>query len=130
MNDEEMEVTEGKSWEDSLDTELWTPPVVDIYETETDYFISASMPGVTKDNVRVKVEKANLIIMGRINYDEIQNRKFLLKESRTANYYRSFKLSESVNEKNVDATFEDGQLLVKIPKYHKSKPRSIEIKFL
>lgn len=130
MSDELIDQPKMKSWEESLESELWTPPTVDIYETETDYFITANMPGVSKENVRVKVEKANLIIMGRISYDEIATRKFLLKESRTANFYRSFKLSESINEKNVDAVFEDGQLLVKLPKFHKSKPRSIEIKLL
>ncbi|MCB0732882.1 MAG: Hsp20/alpha crystallin family protein, partial [Ignavibacteriae bacterium] len=64
------QVDEKRSWEDALEQESWVAPLVDLYETNDDYFIVAAMPGVGKEDVKVKVEDGNLIIMGRINYME------------------------------------------------------------
>jgi HSP20 family protein len=66
--------------------------------------------------------------MGRINFDETINRKYVLHETEIGNYYRRFKISESVDESKIDAKLEDGILNVKLPKHDRIKPKTIEIK--
>lgn len=125
---EMVEVKTKNSWDEALEKESWVAPLVDIYETEDDYFLTAYMPGVAKEDVKIKLEDGHLVLMGRINYDEAINKKFVLKESETGNFYRRFKISESIDEPKIDANIEKGVLVVKLPKHDRIKPRTIEIK--
>lgn len=127
-NKEVVTVNEEQSWEQALEKESWVAPLVDIYETEEDFYLTAVMPGVEKKDVKIKMEEGNLILMGRIKYDEALNRKYVLKETETGNYYRKFKISNSVDESKIDASFENGILNVKLPKHERIKPKNIEIK--
>lgn len=123
-----VEVKQPKSWDEALEKESWIAPLVDIYETKDDYFLSAFMPGVKKENVKIKLEEGHLVLMGRINYDDSVNRKYVLHESEIGNYYRRFKISDSIDESKIDAKLEDGILNVKLPKHERVKPKNIEIK--
>jgi HSP20 family protein len=102
--------------------------LVDIYETDNVYYLNAYLPGVTKDNLKIKLEDEHLIIMGRINFDDVVNRKYVLKETETGNFYRSFKIGDSIDESNIEAHLENGILEIRLPKHERVKPRTIEIK--
>lgn len=127
-NKEVVTLNEEKSWEDALEKESWIAPLVDIYETEEDFYLTAVMPGVEKKDVKIKMEDGNLILMGRINFNEIINRKYVLKETESGNYYRKFKISQSVDDSKINASYENGILIVKLPKHERIKPKNIEIK--
>ncbi len=122
------EVTTQKSWEEALEKESWIAPLIDIYETNDDYFLTAQMPGVTKENIKIKLEEGHLILMGRINFEDAVNKKYVLKESETGNYYRRFRISDSIDESKIDAKLENGILNIKLPKHERVKPKTIEIK--
>ncbi len=117
-----------RSWEEALEKESWVAPLIDIYETNDDYFLVANMPGVNKEDVVVKVEDGDLVIMGRIDFQNELNRKYLVKEIDTSNYYRKFNLSDSIDEEKIDAKLENGKLFVHLPKVERIKPKMIEIK--
>jgi HSP20 family protein len=130
MNDtkEMVDVNQPKSWDEALEKESWIAPLVDIYETKEDYFLTAAMPGVKKEHVKIKLEEGHLVLMGRINFDETVNRKYVLHETEIGNFYRRFKISDSVDESKIDAKLEDGILNVRLPKHDRIKPKTIEIK--
>ncbi len=122
-------VEETNSWEHALENESWMAPLVDIYETDDDYILMANMPGVNKEDVKIKLEDGDLIIMGRKHdnvYDE--NRHYLMKEIDSSNYYRKFNLSESIDDEKIDAAMENGILKIHLPKVERVKPKTIEIK--
>lgn len=128
-NKDLMQVKEkDKNWEEVLETEFVVAPFADIYETNDDYQLVANMPGVTRDNVKLKLEEGSLSIFGKVNYDELKNRKYILNENEIGNYYRKFRISNSIDETKIEARFENGQLTVKLPKHDRIKPRTIEIK--
>lgn len=122
------EVTTQKSWEEALENEAWVAPLVDINENKDEYNLIAQMPGVSKENVKIKLEDGYLLIMGRINFIDTISKKYILKESATGNYYRRFKISDSVDESKIDAKLENGVLTVNLPKHDRVKPKTIEIK--
>ncbi|MGK9476016.1 Hsp20/alpha crystallin family protein [Melioribacter sp. OK-6-Me] len=124
----EVQSQTQKSWEEALEKESWVAPLVDIYETDNDFYLNAYLPGVSKENLKIKLEDEQLIIMGRINFDEAVNRKYVLKETETGNFYRSFKIGDSIDESNIEARLENGILEIKLPKHERIKPRTIEIK--
>lgn len=121
-------VEEKRNWEDALEQESWVAPMVDIYETNDDYYLVANMPGVAKEDVKVKLEDGDLVIMGRVNFLGEMKKKYLMKEIDSSNYFRKFKLSDSVDEDKIDAKLENGRLFVFLPKVERVKPKTIEIK--
>lgn len=128
QNKEAVEVKTSRSWDEALEKEPWVAPLIDISETADDYFLTAYMPGVSKENVKIKLEDGNLVLMGRIDYDSALNKKYVLKETETGNYYRRFKIADSIDESKIDAKLENGVLNVKLPKHDRVKPKTIEIK--
>ncbi len=123
-----VEVNQPRTWDEALERESWIAPLVDIYETKDDYFLTALMPGVKKENVKIKLEEGQLVIMGRIDYDNAVNRNYVLHETEIGNYYRRFKISDSIEESKIDAKLENGILNLKLPKVERVKPKTIEIK--
>lgn len=122
---EEMKNT---SWDEALEKECWVAPLVDIYETENEFVLTANMPGVSKENVKIKLEDGNLIIMGRIDYSERIKNRFVLSETEIGNYCRRFRISDGIDESRIDAKLDNGQLHITLPKHERIKPKNIEIK--
>jgi HSP20 family protein len=117
-----------RSWDEALEKESWVAPLIDIYETADDYFLTAQMPGVSKEEMKIKLEEGHLVIMGRVNYNDSEDRKYIMKETETGNFYRRFKISDSIDEQKIDASLENGILNIRLPKHDRVKPKTIEIK--
>ena len=129
-NNENINVVEEKesSWETSAETELNYKPLVDIYEKEDEYVLIANTPGIEKENIHVKLEDNNLVIFGKSNQEEKENKKYILKEIGFGNYYREFKISDGIDGSKISASYENGQLTVILPKHERIKPKTINIK--
>ena len=110
-----------------LDTQNYISPLVNIYETDDEFVLTANMPGVVRDNVKVRVEDDMLIMFGAIQYEEAINRNYILNEGEIGNYYRTFKISDTVDQSNIEARYDNGQLVVNLQKQEKVKPRRIDI---
>jgi HSP20 family protein len=115
------------SIEEILRTQNNISPASDIYENADEYILIANMPGVSRSEVQVKVIEESLIVFGRINYDETINRDYILNENELGNYFRKFKISDSIDKANISAKYDNGQLIVHLPKSEKIKPRTIDI---
>jgi HSP20 family protein len=111
-----------------LEKESVIAPLVDIYENENEFILVASMPGVVKDNVHLKYEEDSLVLFGRVQYEDLTKRRYILNENGVGNYYRKFRISESIDESGIDARYVHGQLIVTLPKHERVKPKSIQIK--
>ena len=115
------------SIEEILRTQNNVLPSSDIYENADEYILVANMPGVSRSEVQVKVIEESLIVFGRINYDETVNRNYILNENELGNYFRKFKISDSIDKAKISAKYDNGQLIVHLPKSEKTKPRTIDI---
>ena len=115
------------SIEEILRTQNNILPSSDIYENADEYILVANMPGVSRSEVQVKVIEESLIVFGRIDYDETINRDYILNENELGNYFRKFKISDSIDKANISAKYDNGQLIVHLPKSEKIKPRTIDI---
>lgn len=125
---ETIDVKNKSSWDEALENESWITPLIDIFENEDEFVLVANMPGVSKENVRIKLEEGSLVLMGRIDFKNTVDRKYIMNENEFGNYYRKFNLSENVDDSRIEAQLENGQLIVKLPKHDRVKPKNIEIK--
>lgn len=115
------------SIEEILRTQNNVLPSSDIYENPDEFILVANMPGVPRSEVQVKVIENSLIVFGKINYDEVVNRDYILNENELGNYFRKFKISDSIDKTKISAKYDNGQLIVHLPKSEKIKPRTIDI---
>jgi HSP20 family protein len=129
-SNENINVAEEKEslWNTLAETELNYTPLVDIYENENEYVLIANTPGIDKENIHVKLEDNTLIILGKSNQKEKDDKKFILKEVGYPNYYREFKISDGIDGAKISSSYENGQLTVILPKHDKIKPKTINIK--
>ncbi|GMR24930.1 MAG: Hsp20/alpha crystallin family protein [Ignavibacteria bacterium] len=130
MNNKEIipvKVKGNSSIEELLVTQNYISPLVNIYENDDEFVLTAFMPGVVRDNVKVKVEADSLIMFGQIDYENEISRDYILNEQEIANYYRTFKISDTVDKSKIEARYDNGQLVVNLQKKEKAKPRRIDI---
>lgn len=116
------------SIEELLDKENVIAPLTDIYETEDEFVLTANMPGVSRENIQIKLEDTSLAIFGRIKFSEAIKRNYILNENEIGNYYRKFNISNSIDETRIEAKYENGQLILNLPKHDRVKPRTINIR--
>ena len=114
--------------EEILENERSVAPITDIIETKDDFILVANMPGVSRSDVQLKLEEGSLTIFGKVDYNDLMNNKFVMNESEIGHYFRRFKISDSIDSENIEAKYENGQLIVKLPKHERIKPRTISIK--
>lgn len=122
-----VENANTQSWEERIEKEAVYSPAVNVFENSNEYVLVADMPGVEKENIKIKLHKRELTIVGLINFDEVVNRKYVLREIAIGNYYRKFNLSDWIDEDNINASYQNGQLRLILPKHERVKPRDIQI---
>jgi len=94
----------------------WTPHV-DMYEQGNDIVVKAELPGISKDNIDVQIEDGDLVIKGeRQSENESTEENYYRMERSFGSFYRRLPLPEGVQHDQVQATFKDGVLDVRIPK--------------
>lgn len=105
----------------------WSPSV-DITEDEKEYLITADLPQIPKEDVKVVVENGSLIIRGeRKRETEHKDRKVHRIERSYGSFHRSFSLPDDADGNGVTASFKDGVLRVSLPKSEEKKPKHIEV---
>jgi HSP20 family protein len=117
----------NNSIEEILRTQESVSPSSDIYENSDEFILVANMPGVSRNEIQVKVIDDSLIIFGKINYDEAVSRDYILNENEIGNYFRKFKISATIDKTKINAKYDNGQLIVQLPKKENSKQRTIDI---
>ena len=104
-------------------------PAVDIEENNREYVVKAELPGMKKEEVKLKVEGGTLAISGERKAEkEDKDKKYHRLERSYGAFQRSFTLPECTLPEKMSAEFKDGVLLVHLPKDEKAKPRAIDVK--
>lgn len=105
---------------------VWTPPL-DRLQTEEAYFYHVDLPGVARKDVDLRVEDDRLVVSGRRRPDfEKESTVVGHRERMRGRFYRAIRLPEGVDVDGVEATVEDGVLVVRLPKTEEA-PRSTRI---
>ena len=92
-------------------------PTVDVIETDEQFEIRFSIPGVDKEAIKVDLDKGKLTVSGERKMEEkSEKRNYRSVETRYGAFSRSFYLPENINEDGIEATHIDGILNIVIPK--------------
>ena len=92
-------------------------PAVNVTESETNFKIDFSVPGFTKEDFSLEVDKGVLMVSGEHKEEKKEEgENFTRREFRSGSFSRSFNLPEGINEDAIDANYKDGILKITIPK--------------
>jgi HSP20 family protein len=104
-------------------------PAMDIAEYENELVVTAELPGVKKDQVKVTFENGILTVDGQRKSTETpKEANVLLNEMQIRDFSRSIRINVEVDVNNIAAELEDGILSVRLPKQEVAKPKQIEVK--
>ncbi|HEY80484.1 MAG TPA: Hsp20/alpha crystallin family protein [Anaerolineae bacterium] len=106
----------------------WVLPL-DVIETEDQFIVKASIPGIDPDDLDITFSDNILTIQGEIKAEsEHPEGRYLLRERGFGLFQRSIALPERVEADKIEATYKDGVLILSIPKVEEIKPKRISIK--
>lgn len=106
----------------------WAPPV-DVIETENHYQLSAEVPGVSGNEVKVVVREGVLTLSGeRPAIPLAEGSQTHLSERRFGAFQRRFSLPKDADGERVSAEFKNGVLTISVPKRETVVPKEIEVR--
>jgi HSP20 family protein len=102
----------------------WTP-ATNISETDQAYNLEMAVPGFSKEDFRIDLEKDILTIStikeGEVKKEDKAEMNFYMREFGHCNFSRSFKISEAVDKDGIKAEYQNGILVVSLPKKEEVK---------
>jgi len=105
---------------------------VDVYQTDDDVVVKATMPGVKPEDINISITGESLTIEGEIEEEleisDERNVRFHVRERRYGSFYRSLTLPTLVDADKASAEFENGVLTLTLPKVEEVKPKKITVK--
>jgi HSP20 family protein len=103
--------------------------IVDLYETEDELVVKASLPGVKPEDIDLHEQQGFLTIRATIEAETThQQHGWLIQERRQGAWQRTLRLPAAVKGSKARAELRDGVLRVMLPKEHPEKPLVNRIK--
>lgn len=100
-------------------------PAVNIVEREHEFELRMSAPGFSKEELNLNMEDDTLTISAERKTEDLkENERFTRREFMHSTFARSFRLPQTVKAEAISAEYENGLLLVRIPKAEAAKPKS------
>lgn len=118
----------------NFSSENSTMPSVNIRETDKAYIIELAAPGMKKEDFRIELQENILSISSEKKEDRQQNEneKYTRREFFFQSFRRTFTLPKTIAKDKIEAKYEDGVLLLTIPKNEdkdgQKKPKTIKIR--
>ncbi|WP_321493865.1 Hsp20/alpha crystallin family protein [uncultured Desulfobacter sp.] len=102
-------------------------PRTNLVENGDKFEVQAELPGLSKDDISIKIQGNYLEISGKRVIESPEGYKSHRNERSATTFSRSFTLPEEVDAEKVDAQLKDGILYLTLPKSEAAKPRQIAI---
>jgi HSP20 family protein len=104
-------------------------PAIDMYQTDNEVVVKASIPGIKAEEVQINVTGDILTLKGEARQEEDRKeRSWHIREQRFGSFERSIVLPTDVKSDQAEAVFENGILTITLPKADEVKPKTINIK--
>lgn len=103
-------------------------PAIDVYEKDDGYQIKVELPGVKKEDVNVSMMGDTVTISGERRTEEtMKSENYIRSEMAYGKFSRSITLPTELDANKSKATYENGILMVEVPKIEGAKAKKVEI---
>ncbi|MBD3275656.1 MAG: Hsp20 family protein [Candidatus Marinimicrobia bacterium] len=107
----------------------WSP-ALDIVERDKEYVVTAELPGIKEEDVNISLKDNVLTIRGEKKSEHTADSENCYYNERTyGEFQRMIRLDSDIENKNVEASYENGILAVHLPKSKENLNREIKVKF-
>ena len=104
-------------------------PRINVVETESEFEVTADLPGINADDVSVELHEGELTIAGKRESEAESKEKTLHRVERvTGEFRRAISIDAPIDEDNIVAEYLDGVLKVTLSKSEKLRPKKIEVR--
>jgi len=102
-----------------------TTPAVNIIEKDIQFMIELAAPGNKKEDFEIEIEDGILSISSSSNKEDNTSEKetFTRQEFSYNSFRRSFTIPDSVDVSSIEATYNEGVLLIKLLKLEEALPQ-------
>ena len=101
---------------------------VDIRQTDAAFFVEASVPGFSPEDVEVTFDDGVLTVSGRRSSTETtKDGTYVRRERRATSVFRQVGLPAEVRAQDIKASFDNGVLTIEIPRAQKAAPQRIPV---
>ena len=105
----------------------WSP-LVDVVEDKDAVRITAELPGIKPEDVKISVENNRLTIRGEKRQSSEEKTDQAHRYERFYGVFeRAFTVPSTVDAEHIKATYDLGVLTVRLPKLERAKPRQIQV---
>lgn len=101
---------------------------VDVHASPEEYLITAEVPGLTAEDLKIEILADVVTLAGDLHNDEDGEGDTLLRELPQGSFKRSLRFSESLDAEKAEAQLENGLLKLRIPKSEDARPKTIKVK--
>lgn len=116
----------GRRWDGSLFEPAF--PAVNVWEDDENLYAEAEIPGVKREDLEVYTVGDELTIKGRREPCSDEKVSYHRRERGTGEFTRIVTLPAEVKADEVEATYRDGVLTVRMPKAESARPKRITVK--
>jgi len=104
----------------------FTQPAANVHQSDEGYSLELALPGLSKEDVEIKVDKDVLIISAAKEADTEKN--YRIREFKYGTFERRFRLNDTIDQSSIKASFANGVLTISMDKAEVPQPQSISIK--
>jgi HSP20 family protein len=101
-------------------------PAVDLCETSDAFIVTAELPGLAREQVRIEVQDGRLTLQGRRDA-RVPCEQYHQVERGHGEFARSFVLPPSVDPTKISADLRNGVLTIIVPKVPERGPRRVDV---
>lgn len=102
-------------------------PRADAWESDEEVVLEIALPGVGADDVEITLEEDCVAISGEYRPRD-DERSWVMRERASGPFERRFDIRVPIDADKVGASFQQGVLVLRLPKTEGSKPRKIAVK--
>lgn len=102
---------------------------IDVHETGDDYLIKVDLPGVSKEDIDVKLENGVLTIKAETSTQDSEEKegRLVRQERHFGQFLRQLSVGSDVDPHSVKAGFDSGVLSLTLPKVKQVSPEGVKI---
>lgn len=115
--------------DDEFQTLAEWKPAVDVQETDSEYVVTADLPGVEPKDIEVSMDRGVLTVSGERKTESRDEKNGYRRVERfEGSFFRRLQLRDAADDADVSATAKQGVVEIRVPKAQGSRGRRISVK--
>lgn len=122
-----IDETLSRIWKEDMAQGVWSPPV-DILERGDEVVVKVDLPGVTQNEIDIRVEEGTLTIQGERKFvKESSEENYVQIERPYGTFRRTFSIPRTIDQESIKASYKDGVLRIILPRRQEIQPKQIVV---